>query len=236
MEKSNPCHDLNELVKTNNTSENVSNLAECLIQNPDATLDLNQTAPLKIETVWTIVTETRKDVVEFNSEVCLASDWEIPEFPEWSSQRFLWENIDIWLPRASNIENQVQIPFDIPVEEKDTTVEATPIPEPTPIPVIETPVEPVLTPTVAPTPVPTVEPNTTVEPKVEIENKKTTYEVKSWDNLWSIVKNHYNLSVDLDVLNKVKEVINLQTDSKLKNKLLKSKWNLIHIWDKIELP
>lgn len=249
MEKSNPCRELNELVKSDKTDENISNLAECLVENPDATLDLESTQPLKIETVWTIVNETRQEVVEFNSEVCLASDWEIPDFPNWSSQQIFWNNSDFL--KSNNTELK-QHNFPYLIKENDLakvelinsdsqniwTNELSKVEIQAPKSETENTVTDVLEEKI--TEVKEVEEVAAVleEKTTEIEKNENLiviHEVKSWDNLWDIVKNHYNLSSNSEILNKVKEIINLQTDLKLKNKLIKSKWNLIHVWDKIIL-
>lgn len=250
MEKSNPCSDLNELVKSDNSSENITKLAECLIQNPDSSLDLSEPAPLKIETVWTIVTETRKEVVEFNSEVCLASEWEIPDFPDWSSQRFLWENIDLWLTNQNHWTDQVEIPFALPKQEPSqdqVQITESPVWETNAEIASQTqiiPSEPIVTQVTESLDsqqnwnnqeIASQEASVQEVASQANEIQKTIYEVKSWDNLWLIVKNHYNLSWNVDILNKVKEVISKQEDGKLKNKLIKHNWNLIHTWDKLIL-
>lgn len=223
MEKSNPCRELNDLVKSNNSDENISNLAECLIQNPEASLDLSEPAPIKIETVWTIVNETRKEVVEFNSEVCLASEWEIPDFPDWSSQKFLWENIDFWVKDKTTQKDQVEVPFALKNEELITDKKIPETPQQSWENITQEVVE-------------VSDKEKSNEPNLEKnETQENIYEVKSGDNLWEIIKNHYNLKSNSEIASKIKEIIDLQTDNKLKNKLIKSKWNLIHVWDKIIL-
>lgn len=68
------------------------------------------------------------------------------------------------------------------------------------------------------------------------EQKSNEVTIKKWDNLWKIVKEHYWLSKNTDVANKVKEVIQAQDESKTKQRLVRTKWNLLWVWDKIKLP
>lgn len=62
------------------------------------------------------------------------------------------------------------------------------------------------------------------------------YVVQKWDNLWNITKNHYNLSENSDIVNKINQVIEHQDESKMKQRLKDSNWDMIWVWDKIKLP
>ncbi len=62
------------------------------------------------------------------------------------------------------------------------------------------------------------------------------YIVQKWDNLWNITKNHYNLTKNSDIVNKIKQVIEHQDEWETKQRLVESNWDLIWVWDKIKLP
>lgn len=68
------------------------------------------------------------------------------------------------------------------------------------------------------------------------EQKSNEVIIKKWDNLWNIVKEHYWLSKNTDIANKIKEVIQAQEDWRTKQRLVRTKWNLLWVWDKIKLP
>lgn len=69
----------------------------------------------------------------------------------------------------------------------------------------------------------------------------SNHTVKSWENLWNIVRNHYRLSNNSEIARMVNLVSESQSNQRLRNRLVSSvnnwvMWNRLWVWDVIELP
>ena len=96
-----------------------------------------------------------------------------------------------------------------------------------------------------PDPEPEPEPGNKNEPSIELPGKGDIdkYEVKSWDTLWEIVKDHYDLDNNEEIENHVNAVVayNNGHEQDLSDKFYDErwwavKWNYIYPWDIIKLP
>lgn len=90
---------------------------------------------------------------------------------------------------------------------------------------------------------PTEEVATETEIPEELEKiNLIEYKIKKWETLWKIIKKKYGLRKNSDVVNAIKQIVELQPVGPIKDKLEKHKdkdWvpgQLINPWDKILLP
>jgi len=234
MEKLWVCEDLENNFQKDKSDENSQKLAECYLSNSD-----------EIVSQWelpkdqnNVISETRQEVNTLNQEVCLKP--EVPDYEKWIDEKLF--------SQLEQNQNNPQVPYKIiekPKEEK--FVQMPPLLNFQPQVEINTSnnnqVSPISN-------LRQEEQNINLDTRIsdiskDFENKKetpelisetiTNYEVKSWDKLWTVIKNHYNLNSNIEIYKKLIEIIDYQTDQKLKNKLIKSKWWLIHPWDLIIL-
>jgi hypothetical protein len=81
-------------------------------------------------------------------------------------------------------------------------------------------------------------PSSTVEPTPEVWSTTAgeIVTVGRWDSLWDIVESKYKLKTNQAIVDKINQIIDMQTNEELKARLKRTDWNFLWIWDKIELP
>ena len=167
----------------------------------------------------------------------------------------LWETIEEKLEWASEESEEWPTWFLEPEPKPEPEPDPDPEPEPEPKPEPEPEPDPEPEPEPDPEPEPEPEPDPDPEPEPEPGNKNEPsielpdpedideYEVKSWDTLWEIVKDHYDLDNNEEIENHVNAVVayNNRHEQDLSDKFYDErwwavKWNYIYPWDIIKLP